>query len=72
MLAPLIVNLLIASLTILFAGWLGDILRSSTHGSPKYAGQNKVIGWAQLPRPSSPLPYSDPASTWRPRSVCAR
>ena len=56
MLAPLIIELLIASLLLLLAGWISDILHASTHERPNYLNSTGAIGWDQISRPRKPLP----------------
>ena len=69
MLAPLIIDLLIASLLFLLVGWISDILHASTHERPNYLDSEGTIGWDQMSRPRKPLPYDDPDATWRARPV---
>lgn len=69
MLAPLIIDSLIASLLLLLVGGISDILRASTHDGPNYLNSAGPIGWDQMLRPRKPLPHDDPDATWRARPV---
>jgi hypothetical protein len=69
MLAPLIVELLIASLLFLLVGWISDILHASTHDDLSCLNSAGTIGWDQMRRLRKPLPYDNPDATWRARPV---
>ena len=51
MLAPLIVDPLIASLILLAVGWVSDILHASKHGHQSCLNATGPIGWNQISCP---------------------
>jgi hypothetical protein len=51
MLAPLIIDPLIASLLLLAVGWVIDILHASTHDRQGCLESTGPIGWKQINRP---------------------
>jgi hypothetical protein len=69
MFTQLIIELLIASLLLLLAGWANDVLHASTHEGPSYLNRNEFIDWDQIRRSRKPLRYADPDSTWCARPV---
>jgi hypothetical protein len=75
MLAPMIFELLIASLLFLLAGWATDTLRANWHDGSSCVNCEGTIGWERVKRPRNPLRDGDPKAMqqtrlgWRHRST---
>jgi len=69
MLAPLIIESLLASLLLLFVGWIIDLVHASTHGGPSSLNLERAIGWHPISRSAKPLPSEEPDARWRARPV---
>jgi hypothetical protein len=59
MLAPLIFDMLIASLLIVLVGWASDALRACTHGGQSYLAFEGSTARNRASRPRRPLPHND-------------
>jgi hypothetical protein len=68
MLAPLIFDMLFASLLLLLVGWASDALRASTHASPGYVHSEGPPARNRMSRPRQSLPHDgrDATRTARP------
>jgi hypothetical protein len=66
MLAPLIVELLIASLLFLLIGWAIDFIHASTRGSSPRLQSDVPIDSYHVRRLRKPLRDDDPEATWIP------
>src|SRR5262249_1271853 len=72
MLAPLIIDLLIASLLFLLAGWVSDALRASAHDGQSCLDSERPTGRTPMSRPRRPRPCDDGDGTWGARPVRRR
>jgi hypothetical protein len=64
MLAPIIIELLIASLLFLLIGWAIDFIHASTRGSPRQLQSDVPIDSHHVRRLRKPLRDEGPEATW--------
>jgi hypothetical protein len=64
MLAPMIIEMLIASLLVLLIGWAMDSIHASTRGSPRGFQSALPIDSHQFRRLRKPLGDQGPEATW--------